>query len=45
VYDTTGSYIAALTLCAALLAFATVIMVFALPPKPPAQATDIRKIL
>jgi MFS family permease len=45
VYDTTGSYTIVLTLCAALLAFATVIMVFALPPKPPAQVTDARKIV
>jgi len=45
VYDTTGSYAIALRLCAVLLAFATVIMVFALPPKPPAQVTDARKIV
>jgi len=45
VYDTTGSYIEALTLCAALLSFAMVITVFALPPKPPAQVTDIHKLV
>ncbi len=44
VYDTTGSYITAFTLLAALLAFATVLASFILPPKPPAQVTDVRKI-
>jgi len=45
VYDTTGSYTTAITLCAVLLAFATVITIFALPPKPPAQITGIKKIV
>ncbi len=45
VYDTTGSYLTVFTLFAALLAFATVIMSLALPTKPPAQVTDIRKIV
>jgi len=45
VYDTTGSYITAFTLIAALLVFATVLAAFILPPKPPAQVTDIHKIL
>ncbi|MFC2011385.1 MFS transporter [Chloroflexota bacterium] len=45
VYDTTGSYTAAFSLFTALLAFAVVTIFFAFPPKPPAQVTDIRKIL
>ena len=45
VYDTTGSYMIVFTLFAALLAFATILMFLALPPKPPAQITDIRKLL
>lgn len=45
VFDTTGSYINAFTLVAALLAFAAVVMFLILPPKPPAQITDVRKIL
>ncbi len=45
VYDTTGSYITVFTLFAALLAFATLLMFFARPPKPPAQITDVRKFL
>ncbi|MFC2016120.1 MFS transporter [Chloroflexota bacterium] len=45
VYDTTGSYITAFTLIAALLAFATVLIFFILPPKPPAKITDIREIV
>ncbi len=45
VYDTTGSYITVFTLFAALLAFATIFMFFARPPKPPVQVTDIRKIV
>ncbi len=45
VYDTTGSYITAFTVIAALLAFSAVIMLFVVPPKPPAQVTDISKIL
>ena len=44
-YDTTGSYISAFTLLAALIAVAGVIAFFILPPKPPAQVTDIRKIM
>jgi hypothetical protein len=45
VYDTTGSYIGVFTLVAVLLAIAAVLVSFALPPKPPAQVTDIRKIV
>ncbi len=45
VYDTTGSYITAFTVVAAVMAFAGVIAAFAVPPKPPAQITDIRKIV
>ncbi len=45
VYDTTGSYIPAFTLIAALVAFSAVLAAFILPPKPPAQVTDIHKIV
>jgi len=45
VYDTTGSYISAFTLIVALIAFSAVLACFVLPPKPPAQVTDIRKFL
>ena len=45
VYDTTGSYITAFTLIAALLAFSAVLMILIPPPKPPAQLTDVSKIL
>lgn len=45
VYDTTGTYLTALTLFTALLAFAAIIFPFARPPKPPAEITDIRKIV
>ena len=45
VYDTTGSYITAFILVAVLLAFSAVLMSLVVPPKPPAQATDIRKIV
>ncbi|MBM2824698.1 MAG: hypothetical protein HW402_362 [Dehalococcoidales bacterium] len=45
VYDTTGSYLSAFTVIAAVLAFAGVLAVFVLPPKPPAQVTDVRNVL
>jgi len=45
IYDTTGSYIAAFTLFAALLAFSAVVMSLSYPPKPPAEVTDIRKVV
>lgn len=45
VYDSTGSYISAFNLLAALIAVGGVITFFILPPKPPAQVTDIRKFV
>ncbi len=45
IYDTTGSYITTFTLFAPLLALAAVLMFLAVPPRPPAQVTDIRKIV
>ncbi len=45
VYDTTGSYVTVFFLCAVLLTFSTIIMLFAVPPKPPAQIADIHKIV
>ncbi len=45
VYDTTGSYIDSFITFAAALAISTVIMATAAPPKPPAQITDIHKIV
>jgi sugar phosphate permease len=45
VYDTTGSYMPVFALFAALLAFATVLMLVALLPKAPAEVSDIRKIM
>ncbi|MFC1932913.1 MFS transporter [Chloroflexota bacterium] len=44
VYDTTGSYISVFVLLGGVLAFAGVIASFILPPKPPAQITDVRQI-
>jgi len=45
VYDTTGSYMTIFVLFTVLLALAAVLFPFARPPKPPAQVTDIRKIV
>ena len=45
VYDTTGSYITAFAVFAALLAFSAVLMSLAFPPKPPARITDVREFL
>jgi len=45
VYDTTGSYIPAFTLFMALAIVAAFVMCLLRPPKPPAQVTDIHKIL
>jgi len=45
VYDTTGSYLNAFTLFTVLLAIAAVLFPFAIPPKPPAEVTDIRRIV
>jgi len=45
VYDTTGNYITAFTLITGLLVISVVLACFILPPKPPAQVTDVRKIV
>ena len=45
VYDTTGSYISAFVVFAAVLVFAGCLMCLVRPPKPPAQVTDVRKIV
>jgi len=45
VYDSTGSYITVFALFAALLAFATTLTFFALPPKSPAEVGDIHKFI
>ncbi|MFC2007958.1 MFS transporter [Chloroflexota bacterium] len=45
VYDTTGNYITAFAMLAALLALSGVLMSFAIPPKPPARITDISKFV
>jgi sugar phosphate permease len=45
VYDTTESYMIAFFTLAVGLVLATVIMAVTTPPKPPAQITDVRKIL
>ncbi|MFC1957562.1 hypothetical protein ACFLX0_01940, partial [Chloroflexota bacterium] len=45
IYDTTGSYITAFTAVMALIATAAILMTFVVPPKPPAEVGDIRKIV
>jgi len=45
VFDTTGSYLTAFTLVTALLAISAVAMSLIRPPKPPAEVTDVRKII
>ncbi|MBI4283859.1 MAG: MFS transporter [Chloroflexi bacterium] len=45
VYDTTGSYITSFTLFAVMLAFGTILAFLALPPRPPAQITDVHRIV
>lgn len=45
VYDTTGSYTTAFIVVAALLAFASVLMALALPPKAPAGVSEITEIV
>jgi len=45
VFDSTGSYMTAFTVLAALLSCATVAAFFVLPPKPPAKITDIHTIV
>lgn len=44
-YDTSGSYMFAFTLFLVMLIVAAILMFFVRPPKPPAQITDIHKIL
>jgi len=44
VYDTTGSYMNVFFLFAVLLGVAGVIACFVIPPKPPAQTTDLSRI-
>ena len=44
-YDTTGSYMFAFTLLAIAIGAAGIVSFFILPPKPPAEITDIRKIV
>ncbi|MFH1381940.1 MAG: MFS transporter [Chloroflexota bacterium] len=45
VYDTTGSYMSVFVLFAVALGIASVLIIFARPPRPPAQVTDIRRIV
>lgn len=45
VYDTTGSYMSAITLLAPLLAASGIVACFVLPPKPPALATPAFKVI
>lgn len=45
VYDTTGSYVGAFSVAAAIIFLGSILMFFVIPPKPPAQITDIHKIL
>jgi hypothetical protein len=44
VFDTTGNYLEAFTLVAALLAFSAVTMSLIRPPKTPVHVADISKI-
>jgi len=45
IYDTEGSYIAAFIVFTALLVFSATIMLFVTSSKPPAQVTDVDKIV
>ena len=45
IYDTTGSYSRAFVQFAVLLGIASAVALFNLPPKPPAQITDVRQIV
>jgi len=46
IYDTTGNYLTGFTVIAILLILAGIIAsVFVMPPKPPAQVSDIRSIV
>ncbi|MFH1383231.1 MAG: MFS transporter [Chloroflexota bacterium] len=45
VYDTTGSYTTAFIVITIVMVLGMVLALFILPPKPPPQVTDVRKIL
>lgn len=45
IYDTTGSYTNVFVQSTVLLGIATFLTLFLFPPKPPAEITDIRKIV
>lgn len=45
VYDTTGSYISAFWIIAALVAVAGILAFFVLPPKPPAEISEVGRIM
>ncbi len=45
VYDTTGSYVTAFILFAALATLATFLICLARPPKSPGQVTDVRRFM
>ncbi|MFC1897451.1 MFS transporter [Chloroflexota bacterium] len=45
IYDTTGSYITSFVTFAITLAVSTILIAISKPPKPPAEVTDIRKIV
>ena len=45
IFDTSGNYIVAFRVIAVLFALASVLMFFARPPKPPAEVSDISKIV
>ncbi|HEY94157.1 MAG TPA: MFS transporter [Dehalococcoidia bacterium] len=45
IYDNSGSYITALNVCAIMAVGSAILVLFALPPKPPALVSDIRKFL
>jgi len=45
IYDTSGSYITAFILFAALGTLSTFLICLARPPKPPVQVTDVRKFM
>jgi sugar phosphate permease len=45
IYDTTGSYMIIFIVCAVLLILCLIALCLAFPPKPPAQVTDVYKIV
>jgi sugar phosphate permease len=45
VHDTTGSYMTAFAIIAAVVGFSALLACFVLPPRPPAQVTDIEEFL